>query len=110
MRNTKDSTSKPSQTKFTHRSTDAILDNSKDAILDNYKQTLSTYDNLAIPRLIRRQERQYLRHKINNKKEYHNTHILDYKTKRGSDAHKKHLKQNDGDANRAGFRFDDLSS
>ena len=72
MRSVKDSTSKPSQTKLTIRN--------KDATLDNDTKTLSTYDNLAIPRLIRRQERQYLQHKIDNKGGYHNTHILDFKT------------------------------
>jgi hypothetical protein len=38
------------------------------------------YDDLAIPRLIRRQERQYVKYLQQNKEGHQHRHILDYKT------------------------------
>ena len=72
MRSANDSTSKPSPTKLPMIINIDTLGN------DTHK--LHTYDYLAISRLIRRQERQYLQHITQNKGGYHNTHILDYKT------------------------------
>ena len=47
--------------------------------IDNDPCKLRSYDDLAIPRLIRRHERQYFKHLKQNKGENHNRRILGYK-------------------------------
>jgi hypothetical protein len=70
--NTNDSTSRPS---LTTPVTFINIDT-----LDNNVQKFYNYDDLAMPRLIRRQERQYIQYINQNKEGYHRKHILVYKT------------------------------
>ena len=55
-RNIRDNMSKPD---FTNIRTPIVIEE-----IDNDQSSIDKYDDLAIPRLIRRQERQYIRHKI----------------------------------------------